>query len=434
MKINTVTVIGANGTMGSNVGGILASFGNARVYMVSRDIEKSKKAAAKAVKSVRADSIASNLIPADYSMLNKCISESDLIFESVAEDFEIKLTIIKQLAKILSPNAIICSGTSGLSITTLSEAFPQNLRSRYFGMHFFNPPYNMTLCEVIPTKYTDRPLFDEIKSYLSEVLFRTVVESKDSPAFIGNRIGFQFINKALQFSEKYKQSGGVDYIDAILGAFSGRSMPPLITSDFVGLDVHKAIVDNIYKNTNDYAHEAFVMPSFADGLIGRGHLGRKTNAGLYKTESDNGKKRYMVYDIASGEYRDKINYNFLFIEQMIHSLENGDYRSAFEALVNNRSTEAEICLELLLEYIIYSLFISENVGNHIASADDVMSTGFNWCPPLALITAFSAVTDFEALIKERLSGTIQNEVDIKCLINRVISSKYDYRPYFKAKK
>ena len=82
MDIKTVTVVGANGTMGTNVAAMFASFGNAKVYMVSRDIEKSNKAIVKAIKSVRAESIKNNLIPADYSMLESCVSCSDLIFES----------------------------------------------------------------------------------------------------------------------------------------------------------------------------------------------------------------------------------------------------------------------------------------------------------------------------------------------------------------
>lgn len=433
MNIKTVTVIGANGSMGSNICGIFASFGNAKVHMVSRDIEKSKKAAAKAVKSVRADSISANLFPADYSMLDECVRESDLVFESVAEDLETKIEITKQIAENLRSDAIACSGTSGLSITTLSEVFPEHLRGNYLGVHMYNPPYNMTLCEVIPTHYTDKTIVCEIKKYLSDVLFRTVAEVKDCPAFVGNRIGFYFINEALQFAEKYKHSGGIDYIDAILGPFTGRSMAPLVTSDFVGLDVHKAIVDNICVNTKDYAHESFVFPGFAKELVEKGKLGRKTNGGLYKMEiQENGSKRLTVFDISSGSYRDKINYSFPFAEQMIKFFKTGDYGSAFETMISNRSIEAEICLEFLLKYVLYSMHISLSVGEDIFSADDVMATGFNWCPPLALIDAFSAVADFKMLVKERLSNLLLNETDMESLFSDMKPSKYDYRPYFKS--
>lgn len=435
MTINTVTVIGANGAMGSGVSGIFASFGNAKVYMVSRDIKKSRIAADKAAQSIRAGSICKNLIPADYSMLNSCISKSDFVFESVAENIEIKLSVTKEIAKSLKADTVICSGTSGFSITSLSEALPKHLRRNYLGMHFFNPPYNMTLCEIIPTAHTNRSLIEDLKTYLSNVLIRTVVESKDTPAFIGNRIGFYVMNKALQLSEKYKYSGGVDYIDSILGAFTGRNIPPLATSDFVGLDVHKAIVDNIYENTNDYAKETFVFPDFAQKLIDKEQFGCKAGGGLYKTDiCKNGTKHIYVYDIATDEFRDKVDYNFLFVEHMICFFKNGDYKSAFNILTNNLSTEAEICMEFLLEYIIYSLFIAKNIGTYADSADDVMATGFNWCPPLALIEALSLVKDIEVLIQERLPNSIYKKAEVGFLLNNVKPSKYDYRPYFKAKK
>ncbi|MHB1152803.1 MAG: 3-hydroxyacyl-CoA dehydrogenase family protein [Eubacteriales bacterium] len=433
MNIKTVTVIGANGTMGCNVSGIFASFGDAKVYMVSRDIEKSKKAALKAVKSVKAESIKQYLIPVDYSMLAQCIRESDLVFESVAENLETKLDITKMIAASLQDDTIVCSGTSGLSLTTLAEVFPENLRMNYFGIHMFNPPYNMTLCEVTPTKYTNLELFENIKIYLSDILFRTVVEVKDSPAFLGNRIGFQFINEALQYAEKYKYSGGIDYIDAILGPFTGRSMAPLTTSDFVGLDVHKAIVDNIYTNTKDYAHETFILPTFTQKLISEGKLGRKTNGGLYKMDVyGENLKRLTVYDITTGTYRDKMRYSFPFVEQIIYDLQIGDYSSAFKTLIENRSAEADICLEFLLKYVIYSLVATSIVGYNIHAADDVMAAGFNWCPPLAMIKALSSVADFKTLVKERLDNSIIDVIDIDNLLADIEPSKYDYRLYFKS--
>lgn len=435
MQVKTVTVVGANGTMGSNVSAIFASFGDAKVYMISRDIEKSKKAVIKAAKSVRAESIVKNLIPADYSMLSECVAESDLVFESAAENLEIKLDITKKIANALRADAIACSGTSGLSITTLAECFPEKIRGRYFGVHMFNPPYNMTLCELITTKYTDGLVLEELKAYLKNVLYRTVVETKDAPAFLANRIGFQFINEALQYAEKYKDNGGIDYIDAILGTFTGRAMAPLTTADFVGLDVHKAIVDNIYKNTSDYAHNTFVLPEFAQKLIEEGKLGRKTGEGLYKMEvRADGTKRLTVYDINTGLFREKMQYVFPFAERMKKYLKVGNYMQAFEVLINNRSQEAEICLHFLLNYIVYSLVTAENVAYKIHAADSAMATGFNWCPPLAMLDAFSSVADVSELIQERMSKDLLLQVDVETLLSNATKSKYDYRPYFKSTK
>lgn len=428
--IKAVTVVGATGTMGANVSGIFASFGNAKVYMVGRDIEKVKKTIPRVVKSVKADSIANNLIPADFSMLEDCVRQSDLVFESSAENMDVKKGIAGKIGTALREDAISCTGTSGLSITELAECYPANLRGNFFGVHMFNPPYSMPLCEFTPIKYSNREVGIELKQYLEEVLHRTVVEVKDSPAFLGNRIGFQFINEALQYAEKYKDNGGIDYIDAIIGSFTGRSMAPLTTSDFVGLDVHKAIVDNLYQNTHDYAHETFVLPKFVEKLIAEKKLGRKSGGGLYKLiRYENGLKRQTVLDIDTGLYRDKMNYMFPFAEKMKDCISEGDYTDAFETLVSNHSQEAEICLSFLLKYIIYSLYATKEVGYTIEAADDVMATGFNWCPPLAMYHALSTVADVESLIKDRLDIS---KIDIDQLLSEVKPSKYDYRLYFKS--
>lgn len=432
MDVNVVTVIGVTGTMGANVAGIFASFGNAKVYCVGRDIEKVKKTIPRIIKSVRADAIAPNLIPADFSMLKQCVSESDLIFESSKEDIGVKKSIAKQVGEVLQPHAVSCTGTSGLSITEIASCYPKELCGHFFGVHMFNPPYSMSLCELTPTIYTDKAMQAELKEYLEKKLYRTVVEVEDSPAFLGNRIGFQFINEALQYAEKYKDNGGIDYIDAIMGSFTGRAMAPLTTSDFVGLDVHKAIVDNVYTNTNDYAHETYAFPEFAKKLVVENKLGRKSGGGLYQlVRYDNGLKRQTVFDINTGLYRDVIPYVFPFADKMKKYIAEGDYAKAFERLVNNHSQEAEICRHFLLNYIVYSLYATKEVGYTIEAADDAMATGFNWCPPLAMYQALSAVADVPSLIRENLPDVCK-KVNIDELLAEVKPSKYDYRLYFKS--
>ena len=434
MDIKTITVVGANGTMGANVSAIFASFGNARVYMVSRDIEKSKKAMVRAGKSVRADSIVRNLIPADYTMLSSCVAESDLVFESAAENLDLKIQLHTEIGRSLREDAVACTGSSGLSITRLAECYPDNVRSHFFGVHLFNPPYQLTLCELTASPYSDMSLYASLKEYLSEKLHRTIAESKDLPAFLGNRIGFYVMNEALQYAEKYQDNGGIDYIDSLLGPFTGRTMAPLTTSDFVGLDVHKAIVDNIYENTNDYVHEKFVLPTFVQELIDEGRLGRKTRQGLYQLlRNDSGEKRLLVYDIKTRQYRDVIRYSFPFAMEMKSALRDGDYERAFRALIDNRSQEADICLRFLLRYIVYALYTAEHVGYDLRVADDVMATGFTWCPPFAMMEALGSVCDLGALMKQRLKPDILENVDIDHIISEQIKSKYDYRIYFKAK-
>ena len=435
MTINTVTVLGANGTMGRNVAAIFASFGNAKVYMVSRNIEKSQNAIEKAYESVKAESIKAKMIAEDYDNLERCVCDSDLVFEACAEDLSIKTDIHSRVSKIVSKNMlkgiVLCSGTSGLSITSLADLYDEPYRECFVGMHFFNPPYNMTLCELIPTSYTDKSVFSEIHHYLDKILYRTTVEVKDFPAFLGNRIGFQFINEAMQLAEKYKYNGGIDYIDAILGSFTGRNMAPLATANFVGLDVHNAIVDNIYENTNDYAHETFIMPSYAMQMVEEGKLGKKSGIGLYKTVLHaDGRKEHQVFDIDQKVYREVIKYNFPFVDEAIAALKVGNYSRAMDVIVNNHSNEAELCCQMLLKYVVYSVKAALEVGFDIHSADDVMATGFGWCPPLAMVEAFGGKDTFIALCKERIGvdKAMMDEIE-----KEIIQSKYDYRRYLKAK-
>ena len=432
MNIQTVTVIGVTGTMGANVAGIFASFGDTKVYCLGRDIEKVKKTIPRIVNSVKADAIAKNLVPADFSMFEQCVADSDLVFESLKEDIRVKKEMARQIGKALKSHAVSATGSSGLSITEIAECYPEELRGHFFGVHMFNPPYTLQLCELTPTKYCDMTMKSGLEAYLRDRLHRTVVEVKDSPAFLGNRIGFQFINEALQYAEKYKDNGGIDYIDALIGPFTGRTMAPLATSDFVGLDVHKAIVDNIFENTNDYAHETFVFPTFASQLVAEGKLGRKSGGGLYqRIQYENGLTRQTVYDINTGRYRDVIPYAFPFADDMQRQIAEGDYVKAFQGLVNNHSQEAEICLSFLLKYIVYSLYATEEVGYEITAADDVMAAGFNWCPPLAMYQALSTVSDVSKLIKTRLPE-ICSKVDVDQLFVDVKPSEYDYRIYFKS--
>lgn len=435
IKISTVTVVGANGAMGSGIAGVFASFGNAKVYLVCRDMEKAEIAREKACKSVRTDIIKPKLIPADYSMLERCVKESDLVFESTAENMDIKLDVTRQIARFVKPETIVCSGTSGLSVTRLAEVLSPENKEKYFGVHMFNPPYMMSLCELIPTKYSNKSYQDMLYEYLEKTLYRTVILVKDSPAFLANRIGLQFMNEAMLYAEKNKDKGGIDYMDAILGPFTGRAMSPLATSDFIGLDVHKAIVDNVYQNTKDYARETFKMPAFAEALIKENKLGRKTGQGLFKSiKNEDGTRKTLVYDITFKDYRDKKIYDFAFADNMKKNLEIGDYTAAMKALLEDSSEEAGLCLKFLLHYIVYALITTKDVAFDIHAADDAMGAGFNWVPPIGLAQALSQIADLKQIIKENLDEEIIKVVESEGVLENLPKSKYDYRSYFKAAK
>ncbi|WP_370783076.1 3-hydroxyacyl-CoA dehydrogenase family protein [Faecalibacillus intestinalis] len=431
MNIKTVTVLGANGTMGRNVAAIFASFGHAKVYMVCRNRDKANKAIVQAYKSIRAESIKEKLVPATYDELDQIIPQSDLIFESLTEDFKIKEEMYSKIKSYLKEDVIISTGTSGLSIKKLAESFGDK-RKRFFGIHMFNPPYSLTLCELIVHDESQHVLASKLKEYLSNQLDRTVVEVKDKPSFLGNRIGFFFINEALLLAEQYKNEGGIDYIDSILGAFTGRTMAPLTTADFVGLDVTKSILDYICQEVDDEFNDSFKSTNFLNELVLKGDLGRKTNKGLFYKDKD--RNLTFVYDVKQGNYRLKNNYNFYFSNEMINCIKVGDYEKAISLLVDDESQEAILCKKMLLKYIIYSLKISNEVSNNIESCDDAMATGFSWLPPIAMIDLFGGLNHVQDLSKKYLDERYINIIMDKEITDKLPEhSKYDYRSYLKAR-
>ena len=431
MNIKTVTVLGANGTMGRNVAAIFASFGHAKVYMVCRTKEKAKKAVIQAYKSIRAESIKDLLIPATYEELGNFIYQSDLIFESLTENFDVKKDMYDKINPYLKEDVIVSTGTSGLSIKELSESFDEK-GNRFFGIHMFNPPYNLTLCELIVHNEYQKELALELKQYLSHKLHRTVVEVKDKPSFLGNRIGFFFISETLLLAEEYKDEGGIDYIDSIMGAFTGRTMAPLATADFVGLDVTKSIIDYIYEEIDDEFKESFKATNYLNDLVSNGYLGRKTNKGLFFKDRD--RNLTFVYDVKQNNYRLKNNYNFYFSNEMINYIKIGDYEKAVELLMDDESQEAVICKKMLLKYISYSLKISYEVSTDIESCDDAMATGFSWLPPIAMIDLFGGIDTVQKLSKKYLDERYVSIILNKEIINKLPErSKYDYRSYLKAR-
>lgn len=430
LDINTVTVIGASGNVGKKIAGIFASFGDAKVYCVSRNKEKIKRIIPEIVTSVRAESIIGNLIPADYSDLPSCIKKSDLIFESCSEDLETKSEIARIVSDNMKNNSISCTGTSGISINSIVDHYSPDKRSMFFGVHMFNPPYTLTLCELIPTRYSNLDKKNDLKNYLSTVLKRTVIETSDCAAFLANRIGFMFINKAMQLANDYKSKGGIDYIDNIFGPVTGRVMPPLVTADFVGLDVHKAIVDNLFHNTDDYFNKLFKIPKFTDQLISKNKIGNKVGQGLYQTKIlDNGNKVIKVWDIVSGRYRLTRKYEFEFISKMQSFIKEGDYVNAYKALIFDKSKESDICLKGLLEYISYSVYCALELTSDVFSCDYAMASGFNWCPPLALADLINSVISISKLFND-YGINIPKGIDFK---NLHLSNHY-YGPFIRAKR
>ncbi len=212
------------------------------------------------------------------------------------------------------------------------------------------------------------------------------MRTSDTPAFCGNRVGFKVLNECAQLAETH----GVEYIDALIGPHTGRAMSPLATIDFVGWDVHRAIVENVHANTNDEAHGAFGMPRYLGELITRGTLGDKTPelGGFFRRGAKG--TPVLVLDPASGAYRPATGEVPEIARRMKALHHVGRYRQAFELFADAKGADAELMRNVVLGYVSYALCRVGAVVDSVTDVDRIMGYGFNWAPPSALCDTIGA--------------------------------------------
>ncbi|HEX2517976.1 MAG TPA: 3-hydroxyacyl-CoA dehydrogenase family protein, partial [Castellaniella sp.] len=185
--------------------------------------------------------LADFIVPANYDDDLELLADCDLIIEAIAERLDWKRDLYHRIAPALNPEAIVASNTSGLSITALSEALPEALRHRFCGVHFFNPPRYMTLVELIPTAATQPELLNQLETFLTTRLGKGVVRAKDTPNFIGNRIGVFGILSVFHHTQAF----GLPYelVDDLTGTLLGRAKSGTYrTADVVGLDTLEHVI------------------------------------------------------------------------------------------------------------------------------------------------------------------------------------------------
>jgi len=235
---------------------------------------------------------------ANYEEHLELLKDCDLIIEAIAERMDWKLDLYRKIAPFIAPHAIVASNTSGLSITKLSEVLPEEIKPRFCGIHFFNPPRYMYLVELINTPTTQPEVIDQLESFVTTALGKGVVRANDTPNFVGNRIGVAGMMATMIEAQKFGLS--VDVVDDLTGKKLGRaSSGTFRTADVVGLDtmahVMKTMQDNLQ---SDPFFGMYATPPVLAKLIEAGALGQKAGAGFYKKVG----KDIQRLDFASGEY------------------------------------------------------------------------------------------------------------------------------------
>lgn len=428
----TVTVLGANGTMGANSAAIVAAFGGAKVYMLARTLDKAKEGVQTAIASVRSGVFAENLIPGTYDDdLEKAVSESDWVFELVAESYEVKEPLMKRISAARKPGTLVSTVSSGLYIERLASHLDEDGQKYYYGTHFFNPPYKLVLCELIVHPKNDAAYTKELSDYLENKLHRHVIIANDRPGFAGNRIGFQFMNEAAIYAEKLADKGGIHLVDQLLSGYTGRAMAPLATADLVGLDVHKAIVDNIYENTKDLAHDTFKMPDYMQKLVDQGALGNKKGKGLYMREkTPEGKSVKKVYNIKTGNYEELPKLDLSFKKKAATLIHESQYFHFADLLKTEKGEEADLVRRFIARYISYSYSLIPDVTDQ-DGVDGAMGFGFNWVPPSAWVDLLGGVDETKKFIEQAGIPVPEylGKISGKSVYN--LQSKLDYRQLFR---
>jgi 3-hydroxyacyl-CoA dehydrogenase len=394
---NKVVIIGANGTMGAGAACVFAGAGY-HVTMLARSRDKAAEGLADAQSDARAEAIAERISLGAYDAdLDRTVGEAAIVFESLAEDLPLKKHFFELIDKRRRPDTIVATGSSGLPIAEMARGRSDSFRRNFLGVHLFNPPHVIVGTEVIPGPDTDPAVVKSVVAMLTKRLGRKVIVTRDMPAFVGNRVGFKVLNETAQLAGEH----GVAFVDYLIGPHTGRAMAPLATVDLVGWDVHKAIVDNVYANCEDEAHESFAMPAYMDEPIRKGCLGDKTpeRGGFYRRA---GTEVFVLNPKTGGHEKFQKPAPIQFVEKMKQLHHVGRYADAFRVLADASGAEADLCRRVVLGYVSYALNRVGEVAASAADVDTIMSYGFNWAPPTAIVDLLSARNTVAMLRKLKL--------------------------------
>lgn len=375
--IKRVAVLGA-GVMGAQIAAHLA---NSKVEVVlfdlpSKEDDKSStvKAAINKLPKLKPPPLATagieqRIRAANYDDDLVLLAECDLIIEAIAEKMEWKKSLYETIKPHVAKHAILASNTSGLGINKLSGQLSKTLRDRFLGVHFFNPPRYMQLVELIPCDETDNEVCESLEQFLVTTLGKSVVIAKDTPNFIGNRVGVFSLLATMIHAERLNIP--FEVVDQITGKPLGRPKSGTFrTSDVVGLDVMHHVIDTLKDNLEDDPwHDCYQTPAYVLKMIEDGALGQKTNKGIYLN------KGKQVYSPAAEDY---VGADQKFDKQVAAILKERDWSTKIEALRASDHPHAKFIYACLLDLFHYCLVTLEEIAHSARDVDFAIRWGFGW--------------------------------------------------------
>jgi len=381
-SIRRMAVLGA-GTMGSRIAAHMANAGFPVLLLdMAREGERNRLAALglEGLKKSKPAALASPEFAARIAIGNfdddlARLGDCDWVIEAVAENLEIKRSLLARVVPHLRADAILTTNTSGLPVAEIAEALPEEVRARWFGTHFFNPPRYMQLLEIIATPESDAAAIAAVARFAEIYLGKAVVAAKDRPNFIANRIGaFAMLNTIRVMQE---QGLNIEEVDALTGRPLGWPKTGTFRlADMVGLDVLGSVVRNFAANAKDERGDVG-LPGFLEQMLERKWFGDKTGQGFYKKQKGGDDER-LVLDLATLEYRpaQKPRIPALDVAKSIESLPE-----RIRALLGGnpeKDKAAAFYWAILPELWVYAANRIGEISDSIADIDRAMRTGFNW--------------------------------------------------------
>jgi len=303
------------------------------------------------------------------------IASADWIIEVVVERLDIKKMVFENIEKYRKPGTLITSNTSGIPIKFMSEGRSDDFQKHFCGTHFFNPARYLNLFEIIPGPKTSDEVLDFLNGYGEKFLGKTSVVAKDTPAFIGNRIGIFSIMSLFHMVKELDLT--IEEVDKLSGPVIGRPKSATFrTVDVVGLDTLVHVANGIYDNCpTDEKHELFKLPAFINTMMENKWLGSKTKQGFYKKTVVDGKKEILSLDLNTLEYRTKKRAKFTTLE-LTKNIDNVVDR--FKVLVAGKDKAGEFYRKSLASLFAYVSNRIPEISDELYKIDDAMKAGFGW--------------------------------------------------------
>ena len=409
-KVETAAVLGS-GVMGSGIAALLAGAG-VRTYLLDIVPEKlakggdrnaiangNLKAALKAKPAPFYSADDAKLIRTGNfeDDLDK-LAECDWVIEVVVENLEIKQALMAKVSERVNDTAIVSTNTSGIDVDAIVEGLPDGFRSRWLGTHFFNPARYMKLLEIIPGKDTDPAVTQRVADLGRDVLGKGIVFAKNTPNFIGNRIGaygmMYTVNRMLEDGLTIAQ------VDGILGKPLGRPKTAVFkTADLVGIDTLAHVAKNIHPAIpDDPQRDVYRVPEFIDRMLEAGRLGNKTRGGFYTKK--NGDR--FVLDHTTGEYEPLDRPSFASVEAA-KNIEDVAQRIK-KILTEGDDEGAAFAWKVTAATLAYGAGLIPEISDNLLEIDRGMCWGYNWeLGPFETWDAIGVAESVERMEKDGLS-------------------------------